>query len=322
MVYSRRKITKQNMQIAIIDLGTNTFNLLIAEVSKENNFTILLETKYPAKLGKGGINNKQITPEAFERGLTAIETHLNTIQDYKVESIHCFATSAIRSSNNGGDFVKAVKDKFDLDINVIPGSQEAELIYDGVKQVVPIGEEKVIIMDIGGGSTEFIIANKNGVIWKHSFELGAARMLDLVKPSEPIQEKEVAHVERLISENLGLLFSELKNHQISTLIGSSGSFDTIAAMIAAEEHPYLDMSKLTSYQISSKHFIRLHQKYINSNIDERLKMKRMDPHRVEMIVLASIFIKFMIEHLALDHFYQCNYALKEGAIYQILNNNK
>ncbi len=308
------------MQIAIIDLGTNTFNLLVAEITEDNNYKILIETKYPAKLGKGGINNKTITPEAFERGVTAIQTHLNTIKEYNIDSIHCFATSAIRSAKNGQKFVTAVKEKFDLDIKVIAGSQEAELIYDGVKQVVPIGKEKVLIMDIGGGSTEFIVANIDGVVWKHSFELGAARMLDLVQPSEPMKETEVKHVEKLITENLTLLFNELKNHNISTLIGSSGSFDTIANMIAAVEHPYLDMSKLTSYKINKAHFEHLHSKYINSSITERLSMKRMDPHRVEMIVLASIFIKFMVEQLQLTEFYQCNYALKEGAIYQILNN--
>ena len=308
------------MQIAIIDLGTNTFNLLIAEINKENTYNILLETKYPAKIGKGGINNRTMTADAFERGFAALQTHLDTINQYEVKSIHCFATSAIRSAQNGQDFVDAVKERFDLDIKVIPGSKEAELIFDGVKQVVPIGEEKVMIMDIGGGSTEFIIANKEGVVWKHSFELGAARILDAVNPSEPMQKSEIELTQQMITGKLGLLFDELKKHEITTFIGSSGSFDTIAAMVAAEVHPSLDMSKLTSYAITDNDFEYLHQRYLNSTIEERLNMKRMDPHRVEMIVLASIFIKLILEHLQLNKLYQCNYALKEGAIHQILNN--
>ncbi|WP_066633710.1 Ppx/GppA phosphatase family protein [Labilibacter marinus] len=308
------------MQIAIIDLGTNTFNLLIAEVTKDNSYKILIETKYPAKLGKGGINNKTITPEAFERGFAALQTHLDTIKQYQVNSIHCFATSAIRSAANGQDFVDAVKQKFDLDIKVIPGSKEAELIYDGVKQVIPIGSEKILIMDIGGGSTEFIIANAQGVIWKHSFELGAARMLDLVQPSEPMTESEVEHVNQLINEKLEILFKELEKHKITNLVGSSGSFDTIANMVSAEVHPFLDMSKLTSYSISAEAFNGLHHQYLNSTVEERMKMKRMDPHRVEMIVLASIFIQFMMKKLHLNQLSQCTFALKEGAIHQILNN--
>ncbi|GAF04912.1 Ppx/GppA phosphatase family protein [Saccharicrinis fermentans] len=310
------------MQIAIIDLGTNTFNLLIARVDKNNSYTILSETKYPAKIGKGGIQKRTITPEAFERGLKALQTHLDTIAQYEVDAIHCFATSAIRSAENGGDFVSKVKEKFNLDIQVIQGSQEAGLIYDGVKQVLPIGQEKVLIMDIGGGSTEFIIANTDGVVWKHSFELGAARMLELVKPSDPMQTEEIKHAEEIIAHKIAPLLQELQHHQISKLIGSSGSFDTMAAMIAAVEHPLLDMSKLTSYQISKPHFENLHRQYLQSSIQQRLKMKRMDPDRVEMIVLASIFIKFMLDHLSLDELFQCSYALKEGAIYQIINNKK
>jgi len=310
------------MQIAIIDLGTNTFNLLVTEVTGDNNYKILLESKYPAKLGKGGINKKVIMPDAFERGLKGIETHLKTLEDYNVESINCFATSAIRSSANGQDFVDAVKDKFNLDINVIRGDKEAELIFDGVKQVVPIGEEKVLIMDIGGGSTEFIIANKDGVIWKHSFNVGAARMLDLIKPSDPINACEIEYLNSYAEQELVLLFEEMKKHQIKTLIGSSGSFDTLAAMIAAEEHPHLDMSKLTNYEIDYNLYLRLHKRYLKSTVNERLKMKKMEPHRVEMMVLTSLFINFVIEKYKFDKIFQCAYALKEGAIYQILKNNK
>ena len=307
------------MQIAIIDLGTNTFNLLIAEVNANNNYTILSETKYPAKIGKGGINNKTITPEAFDRGFKALETHLETIAQFNVDQIICFATSAIRSASNGKTFVSQVKEKFTLDINVIQGDKEAELIYDGVKQVVPIGIDNVLIMDIGGGSTEFIIANKNEVVWKYSFNIGAARMLDLIQPSQPIKPDEISNLEAYISKELELLFTEIQKHKVDRLIGSSGSFDTIAAMIAVEEHPHLDMTKTTSYKIEMDLFEKLHQKYLSSTLEERLKMKKMESHRAEMIVLASIFIKFTIEKLNIKEVFQCNYALKEGAIYQILN---
>ncbi len=308
------------MQIAIIDLGTNTFNLLVVRVNQDNSYTILFENKHPTKLGKGGINKKNITPEAFERGFVALQTHLNAIKKYDVTHIHCFATSAIRSSDNGLQFVAEVKEKFGLDIKVIPGSEEAELIYDGVKQVFPIGRENVLIMDIGGGSTEFIIANSKGVVWKQSFELGIVRMFDHVNPSAPMQKTEVEQVNKLITDNLKPLFQQLQETPISTLVGSSGSFDIIADMVAAVEHPHLDMSKLTSYKINKNDFEILNETFINSTIEQRLKLKGMDEHRVDVIVLASIFIKFMVDYLKLDHFYQCNYALKEGAIYQILNN--
>ncbi|MCG8581579.1 MAG: hypothetical protein MI866_16760 [Bacteroidales bacterium] len=307
------------MRIAIIDLGTNTFNLLIAEQT-EKSYNILLENKYPAKLGKGGINDKKIVPEAMERGITALQTHLKTIKQYNVDKIVCMATAAIRSARNGQEFVKRVKAELNLTINVIDGQKEAELIFDGVKQVIPIGEERIMILDIGGGSNEFIIANKDGVLWKHSFDLGIARLLDRFQPSDPITSNEIEEVETYIKGELKLLYEALEKYPTQTLIGSSGSFDTISAMIAVNHHPHLDMQKVMSYHIPMEYAQEMHELFLKSTASERKEMKRMDLHRVEMIVLASIFINFIVKEFNIKDIWQCAFALKEGTILQIIKN--
>ena len=125
------------MRTAIIDLGTNTFNLMIVEKTGISDYHILLETKYPAKLGKGGINDNTITPEAMERGMTALRTHLKTMEPFNVKDIKCIATAAIRSASNGAAFVERVKTELGLVIEVVDGQKEAQLIFDGVKQVMP-----------------------------------------------------------------------------------------------------------------------------------------------------------------------------------------
>jgi len=308
------------MRIAIIDLGTNTFNLLIADVNDNQSYNILLETKNAAKLGKGGINNRTITPEAMQRGIDALHQHLRTIADYSVDKVVCIATAAIRSASNGQEFVKRVKDEVGLNINVIDGQKEAQLIFDGIKQVMPLGKEKVMVLDIGGGSNEFIIANNEGVFWKHSFDLGVARLLDKFAPANPITQAEIDTIEAYFRTELQLLFDALKQYPVKTLIGSSGSFDTVSAMIAAIHHPHLDMSKLTSYHIHLNHFLELHQVYLKSTVEERSKMERMDPARVEMIVLASLFINFVVRECNIANIWQCSFALKEGAIWQLIRN--
>lgn len=308
------------MRIAIIDLGTNTINLLIVEQRNEESYHILHESKYPAKLGKGGINDRCILPEAMERGIMALKTHQATMQPFKVEKVMCMATAAIRSASNGMDFVKMAKEECGLDINIIDGQKEAELIFDGVKQVVPIDSERVMILDIGGGSNEFIIANKDGVLWKHSFDLGIARLLDRFQPSDPISELEIQQVETFIKSELKLLYDAFQKFPCDTLIGSSGSFDTISGMIAAIHHPHLDMKKVMTYHIPLDFVNELHQKFLSSTHAEREQMERMDLHRVEMIVLASIFINFIVREFNIKNFWQCAFALKEGTIYQILRN--
>ena len=221
------------MRIAIIDMGTNTFNLLIVETSDNNQYKIIFKDKAGVKLGKDGINNKLITPEAFERGINAISQHMESITRYNVEKIISTATSGVRSTENGKEFVDSIENKFGLKVRIISGDEEAELIYRGVKQVVKFNNENVLILDIGGGSNEFIIANSKGLIWKKSFKLGTARLLDMFKPSDPITLDQVKKVELYIDSELEPLYEAFEKYQPQKLIGCSGTFDSFRAMIIA-----------------------------------------------------------------------------------------
>ncbi len=306
------------MRTAIIDIGTNTINLLI--VYHENQcYQILHESKYPAKLGKGGINQGVILPDAMARGIDALEVHRKVISDLNVDSVFTIATSAIRNATNGQEFCATIKERFGWDVRVINGDDEAQLIFDGVKQVVPIGAERILILDIGGGSNEFVIANKEGILWKQSFELGMARLLDQFHPSDPIAPAEIKAIEGYVRSELAPLYEAIRQYPVSMLIGSSGSFDTLAGMIAAQQHPLLDVTQTSNYFIPISSFEELHRKLLASTSDQRLAMKKMDPFRVDMIVLASIFINFVIREMRITQLQQCNFALKEGVIYQIVN---
>ncbi|RZL51322.1 MAG: exopolyphosphatase, partial [Pedobacter sp.] len=162
------------MRIALIDLGTNTFHLLIAEI-KQKKFDILYKTNVPVKLGEGRINDNIIIPNAFERGINCLETFAKTIKNYHVDKVKATATSAVRSAENGQDFVKVVKEKTAIEIEIISGDEEAELIYQGVKLSGGI-QDLSLIMDIGGGSVEFILCDTQNLIWKKSYNIGAARL--------------------------------------------------------------------------------------------------------------------------------------------------
>ena len=305
-------------RIAIIDLGTNTFNLLITEVASDT-YRILIETKYPARLGEGGIHKATITKEAMQRGIEALKTHLITISEYQVESIFCFATSAIRDASNGTEFVSRVKQELGLSIRVIPGVEEAQTIFDGVKQVIPMGDEYSLIMDIGGGSVEFIIANNNGIAWKESYNLGITRLLEIFKPSNPIKTKEIKAIETHLELNLKTLIDTQKKFPISKLIGSSGSFDTLVDIIAKKRYPLMDISKVTSFKLGKEALVEVHKQLINSTLEERRTIQGMDPDRAENIVPASIIVQWVLNNIKPKEVWQCAFSLKEGAILQIIN---
>lgn len=195
------------MKISILDLGTNTFNIFIAEIHPDKTYTKLYKSKIAVKLGEGGINNNFIEEKPFERGIRALKKHRKTSKKFGVDKIVAFATSAVRSANNGRDFVLAAKEKTGIDVEVISGEREAELIYYGVKMAVRLNDTPSLIIDIGGGSTEFILANNKEILWKQSFLLGAARLLAKFKPSDPITESELKQIEGHLEKELQPLFS-------------------------------------------------------------------------------------------------------------------
>ena len=308
------------MKIAIIDMGTNTFNLLIAEVSQNKTFKIIFKDKAGVKLGKGGINQKKISSEAFQRAIDAIDKHLKTIQKYNVGQIFTTATSGVRSTQNGQELVETLEKQFNIKIQIISGDEEAELIYRGVKQTIDFNEHNVLILDIGGGSNEFIIAHKSGLLWKKSFDLGMARLLDRFNPSDPITSHEIAAVENYIDNNLTPLYEAVKKYQPTKLIGCSGTFDSFRAIIMAKNKSIPNhIKKENHYLINLDDYKNLHQELIQSTTAERLKMNGLEIVRVEMIVLASIFVNFILRKLTLKTMIQSNFAIKEGLMDKILN---
>lgn len=309
------------MRIAVIDLGTNTFNLLIVETKDDQSYQIVYNNKLPVKLGKSGIDKKEIRPDAITRGMNALDRHLQTIREFKAEKTYAFATSAIRSARNGEQFVRMARQRFDLDVEIINGDREAELIYFGVKQAVKLNDEKILILDIGGGSNEFIIADRNTIYWKKSYPLGVARLLAKFRPSDPISIEEIEFISNYLEERLSDLFEEFRKHKISTLVGASGSFETIAAMIRADD-PSFESETGTipeSVNIDLTDFENLYQKLVNSTMKERKQMKGLESMRLEMIVVATLIVKFILQKLKLQRLIQSNFALKEGVIYEVLN---
>lgn len=307
------------MRVAVIDLGTNTFNLLVKEMSSGE---LLHNSKIGVKLGQGGIDENKIAPAAFERGLVALEDHLKTINSLAVDATYAFATSAIRSADNGDEFVKQASEKTGVVINVIDGQKEAELIYLGVKQALQMGPGTSLIVDIGGGSTEFILANQNEVLWKNSYNIGSSRLLEKFRPADPIYPAEIEQIEGFLTDQLQDLFTAMKKYPTRTLIGSSGSFDTLAAMVN-EAYPGGHYNPLdTSYLFQLYQYQGIAQKMMRCNIEQRLATPGMIAMRADMIVMACIQVNLLIKRLGIQTLKLSTYALKEGVFHTLKDENQ
>lgn len=302
---------------AVIDMGTNTFHLLLVKIGNQGFETIYKE-KIPVKLGQGGINQDILAPDALQRAFQTLKHFKSIIDGENIDQVFAFATSAVRNASNGLDFVHEVKETLAIDIHVISGIQEAQLIYEGVKLAGALGKSPALIMDIGGGSVEFIIGNTETVFWKQSFEIGGQRLLELFHHHDPILPSEIEQLNTYLEEQLKPLLEAIQKHQPTGLIGASGTFDTMTDI-------YFE-SKLLSkpigqhlFELPVNDFKKIHQTIQTQTRDERLAIPGMIPLRVDMIVVASSLIDFILRHLPLSNICCSRFALKEGAVSQLLH---
>jgi exopolyphosphatase / guanosine-5'-triphosphate,3'-diphosphate pyrophosphatase len=305
------------MRIAVIDLGTNTFNLLIVDRNEDMTYKRVASSRIPVKLGEGAINKGYIAKIPYERGIRALKKYARIIGEKKADKVYAFATSAIRSASNGKEFILDAKSIAGIHVEVIDGNREAELIYFGNRQAVKMTDEISLIMDIGGGSTEFILANKNEIFWKQSFLLGAARLLELIHPSDPIKDEEINQLEAYLKTSLQPLFEAMRKYPVKELIGSSGAFDSIIDMLSEEFQTESLCDEKTEYCVDMAQYFPLAEKVIGLPYKERLRIRGLIEMRVDMIVISCLFVNFILKEFDLKEFRVSTYSLKEGVIYSI-----
>lgn len=299
---------------AVIDLGTNTFHLLIAEV-EEAKRKIIFRKQIPVKLGEGGINSGYISDAAYTRGLDAMKQIKTLLDEYHVDSLSAFATSAIRSAKNGVDFTKEVKELTGIDINIIDGITEARYIFQAIYKSMPLTDEQVLVMDIGGGSVEFIIGNKDGIAWEHSYDIGAARLVEKFHKHDPIAPEDVEALNKYLSEVLAPLEEVCKQYKVKTLIGSAGSFESIADLINEQFDEYFLEEDETWCELPIEKYKMINQLLVLSTTEQRKQLKGLTSFRVEMMVVASLMVNFVIDELQIDTLMCSSYSLKEGVLF-------
>lgn len=309
--------------LAIIDLGTNTFHLMIVELDEREDFRVLEKYKEPVKLGEGGITTGKIGTPAFRRGIKALKKFRKLIDSKRCSDVRAFATSAIRSANNGQEFILKAKEEANIEIRIINGNEEASLIFEGIRNGVQLPmDQDVLLIDIGGGSVEFIVVRDGKPQLLRSLNLGAARLLEVIQPSDPMTQEESQRLTEYIRHKCAGLLEELKEFHITELVGSSGTFETMAALVAHLRNDHLSSENLNSYTFSFRDYHRVHQKLQKSTQAERLAMPGMDPMRVDMLVVGSMIIEVFAQDLGVKNFMVSTYALKEGILHRYVEEQR
>jgi exopolyphosphatase/guanosine-5'-triphosphate,3'-diphosphate pyrophosphatase len=307
------------MRVAVIDCGTNTFNLIIIEWHGGAAYRKIYSSRIAVKLGEGAINEGYIAEASFRRGLDALQTFRATFDTYRVDKIQAFATSAIRDARNGADFVREALAHYQIPVTVIDGNREAELIYFGIREAVRLGEQVSLIMDIGGGSNEFLLANRHQIFWKQSFNIGAARVLEKFRHSNPITQAEEREITHYLEQALQPLLEAAREFRPSELIGSSGAFESLVEMIHGELGGEPLSADKTEYEVNLDQHFRISGLVKSLSLEERRRIKGLLPIRFDMIVISCMMVDLVLNLLDLKRMRVSTYSLKEGALAEYLH---
>lgn len=302
-------------KVAVLDLGTNTFNLLLVKITP-SAYYIFRNEKIPVKIGKEGINHGIITKDAQQRALDALDVYKEIIDREDITKVYGYATSAFRNAKNGEKFKELIEQKTGIQIDIITGDIEAEFIYNGVKTAFDIGGDHALIMDIGGGSVEFIICNRDHIFWKQSFDIGAQRLLDWFHKIDPIPIKEIEKLNVFFTKELVSLKEQIELFKPNCLIGSSGTFDTLSEIYQHQINRFLKGDE-TELPLTVEGFEKSYQQIICSDKKSRLKIPGMLKMRADMIVVVTTLVKYVIDTYKINQIRVSAHSLKEGMIYAI-----
>ena len=301
--------TPISSRLAVIDLGTNTFHIIIAETGANGQFEKLFKHRIFVKLAEDGIGT--IGPNAYQRALEATDFMQSKLEEYQVNKVRAFGTAALRTASNGQQFIKDVEQRNGIKIQLISGAEEARLIHIGVKKAIPSLREKALIMDIGGGSVEFILIEEDEVLWAKSFPIGVAVLFKHFHHNDPISDPEIEQILSFLNQELEELKAILQQHHVKTLVGASGTFDVLENILSERE------SNLLFSVISVSQYPTFYHKLLKTTKAERYAMEGIPDTRADMIVVAIILIDFILQLAPIQTITISAYALKEGMLHEL-----
>lgn len=302
------------MRVAIIDLGTNTCNLLVAEV-QDGSYNILHQSKQLVKLGDDKIKENEISPEATKRTIDSFSAHNKIIQALGVRFIKVIATSAVRTAGNKIQYLDKIGEATGWLVKLVSGEREAELIFKGVLLAFENLSAPSLILDIGGGSNELILAHNKNVLWKESQPTGMARIINKFELSDPVNKDEINILKRYFAEQHVAAIQNCRKKNVRNMVGCSGAFDTVVDMIDGVSPG--QKSRITQ-EITLEEFYAVYEVLIKSTREERLKITGMDYVRVDLIVPAVVLIECLISEIGLKKIVQTDFALREGVLSEVM----
>lgn len=306
------------MRIGTIDIGTNSMRLLIADY-KNNKIENRKKYINTTRIGQGVDQDGYITKDALERNLKALKEFSDKCKEQKCDKVYCMGTSALRDSKNGQDFVNEAKKITNIDVKIICGEEESNLGFMGVLEGTE-GDKKedILVIDIGGGSTEFIVGNEEGIKFCKSENVGALRMTEKFITTDPIRDEEFDAMTIFIENTISSTIEQLKTMNISKLVGIGGTITSLSAI--NQQLEVYSMEKIHNSVVTKKDLEKILQNLKIMTLNDKKTIKGLQAKRADIITAGVKILHIIMEKLEFEKIMISEYDNLEGLMCQKLKN--
>src|SRR5215510_474801 len=308
-------------KIAVIDLGTNSIHMVLAEIQPDAGYKILDRFKDMTRLGNGAFTAHRLSDEAVTRGLDVVRNLVTLAKNKGYDRIIAVATSAVREAKNGGNFIDLVAKDTGLKVRVISGAEEARLIFLGVKNSVPMTEQPVLAVDVGGGSVELMVGNRDQLLHAKSLKLGAIRLVDQFLQRTPPAISTLRSLEDTVTAQLTAALNSFKIKRFDSLVATSGMAANLAEIVHLRR-TNRPLVQLNLTKISLKDVREIEADLAQSTIKARLAIPGLDPKRADTLLPASLVLRRLMELSGQDELTLCDKAIREGVIYDFIDRHR
>lgn len=297
------------LRLAAIDVGSNSVHMIVAQADSDGAVTTLWRVKEMVGLGRISFPSNELSKQAMDRAIASLARMKQAATQRQAEKIVAVATSAIREARNGGDLIERIKRELKLYVKVISAREEARLIYLGVRASRDLGTQPHLIIDIGGGSVEFIVGNAEEARLLESRKLGAARMTAQFIHSDPISKHDLHDLKDHYEQVLKPLVARIQALRPVMCLGTSGTLENIASLCSSGQQKRIIANRL----------FRLEEKLIRSTRKDRDRIRGLDDQRKDQIVAGVILVGMLMRMLNLKQIDICGAALREGLLTDYLS---
>ncbi|TVP49647.1 MAG: Ppx/GppA family phosphatase [Mongoliibacter sp.] len=308
------------MNLAAIDIGTNSIHMIIVKVTSQQTFEVLVQEKEMVKLGVGVFANKMLSKKAFHNGIETIKRYVQLADEYGVEDIITAATSATREAKNGREFLDRLIEEVGLSPQMISGKEESRLIFLAVRKAIDLGKNNAMVIDIGGGSTEAVVGNKGSVLFKSSMKLGVLRLLDRVGHQGSLSNEEKDDLLQHIQNTAMKILTDAKAVGFSKVIGTSGSIRTLGEA-ALQMNGKNIINTVNAESVKVKDLEKITSQLLDLEPEKRSEIPGISENRVDAIHLGGLLLVELLKLADVKQLTLSDASLRDGLIIDYIEKN-